>query len=125
MACFIVPMVLGIITLIIQKVAPGLAKRARLGALNALLWGGVILLAFEHIWHGEVVPWPPFLTAMANPSDIPAMLHEMATIGTAMSVAVALTWSSMLAIAHVMSRALAMKESILTAVGPARAPSTR
>ncbi|MBR4766438.1 MAG: hypothetical protein IK085_06725, partial [Clostridia bacterium] len=27
----------------------------KLGWLCSLLWGGVALLAFEHIWHGEVV----------------------------------------------------------------------
>lgn len=31
--------------------------------LSHLLWGGSALLAFEHVWHGEVVPWFPFLTA--------------------------------------------------------------
>ena len=29
--------------------------------LANLLWGGAFLLCFEHIWHGEVVPWFPFL----------------------------------------------------------------
>ena len=24
--------------------------------LTYMLWGGAVLLAFEHIWHGEVVP---------------------------------------------------------------------
>jgi hypothetical protein len=46
----------------------------------------VILLAFEHLWHGEIVPWPPFLTAMNNPADIAPMLHEIATIGIGMAV---------------------------------------
>ena len=32
--------------------------------LTYMLWGGSVLLAFEHIWHGEIVPWFPFLTAM-------------------------------------------------------------
>ena len=25
--------------------------------LNTMLWGGAALLAFEHVWHGEVVPY--------------------------------------------------------------------
>ena len=37
--------------------------------LSYMLWGGVVLLAFEHVWHGEVVPFPPFLTAASNPAD--------------------------------------------------------
>ena len=39
----------------------------RLSWLMGLLWGGVVLLAFEHFWHGEIVAYPPFLSAMANP----------------------------------------------------------
>ena len=37
--------------------------------LMAMLWGGVLLLAFEHFWHGEIVPFPPFLSAMSNPES--------------------------------------------------------
>lgn len=64
----------------------------KLGWLNTMLWGGSFLLVIEHIWHGEVVPWFPFLTAMMNPADIPAMLMEIATVGTAMAVIVTLIW---------------------------------
>ena len=60
--------------------------------LSNLLWGGVILLAFEHVWHGEVVPWFPFLTAMANPADAAEMFHEMATVGVTMAAIITVTW---------------------------------
>lgn len=60
--------------------------------LRNMLWGGVILLAFEHVWHGEVVPWFPFLTAMSDPGDTAEMLHEMGTIGVAMVVIVTAVW---------------------------------
>ncbi|MGQ9545470.1 MAG: hypothetical protein ACUVQX_06760 [Candidatus Bathycorpusculaceae bacterium] len=109
MACFLVPMVLAIITSIIQKTARSLAEKLKLGLLNALLWGGVILLALEHVWHGEVTPWPPFLTAMATPSDIPVMLHEMATVGTAMSVVTLATWGTMVTISHYMPKIIALR----------------
>ena len=56
-------------------------------------WGGVILLCIEHIWHGEVVPFPPFLTAMYNAADTSAMLHEMATVGVGMCVMVTVCWA--------------------------------
>ena len=36
----------------------------KLMLLAQLLWGGAFLLCFEHIWHGEVVPWFPFLTLL-------------------------------------------------------------
>jgi hypothetical protein len=110
MACFLVPTALAIITSIIQKTARSLAEKLKLWILNALLWGGAILLALEHVWHGEVVPWPPFLTAMSNPADIPVMLHEMAVTGTSMAVASILTWGGVLAISHYMSKRALMKE---------------
>ena len=53
--------------------------------LSNLLWGGSFLLAFEHVWHGEVVPMFPFLTAASNPADAASMLHEMSTVGVAMA----------------------------------------
>jgi len=108
-ACFLIPMALAIITSILQKTARSLAEKLKLWVLNALLWGGVILLALEHIWHGEVVPWPPFLTAMANPADIPIMFHEMATVGTAMSIATLITWGAILTISYYMPKITAVK----------------
>ncbi len=60
--------------------------------LKNMLIGGVVLLLFEHIWHGEVTPWFPFLTAMADASDMAEMLREMATVGTGMLAAVTFVW---------------------------------
>jgi hypothetical protein len=119
MACFLVPMALAIMTSIIQKTARSLAEKLKLWILNALLWGGVILLALEHVWHHEVVPWPPFLTAMANPADIPVMLHEMATVGTAMSIVTFITWGTILTISHYMPRIVSLK-----AIEPVKKPFT-
>ncbi len=70
----------------------GICWTRKIGWLLNMLWGGVILLCIEHMWHGEVVPFPPFLTAMNDPSEIPAMLHEMATIGVGMALLVTLVW---------------------------------
>lgn len=63
--------------------------------LTWMLWGGAVLLAFEHIWHGEVVPWFPFLTAMADPVDAAEMFHEMATVGVAMAGLITAVWIAM------------------------------
>ena len=60
--------------------------------LTYMLWGGVVLLCYEHIWHGEVVPWFPFLTAMSDPADAAEMFHEMATVGVTMAVIITVTW---------------------------------
>ena len=69
--------------------------RSKLKWLSNMLWGGSVLLAFEHVWHGEVVPWFPFLTAMNDPGDTAEMLHEMATVGVAMAVLITLVWVGM------------------------------
>ena len=73
----------------------GICWYRKLGWLLNMLWGGVLLLAIEHIWHGEVVLWPPFLTAMQTPDEIPVMLHEMATVGVAMALLITVVWIGM------------------------------
>lgn len=67
----------------------------KLSWLNNMLWGGSALLAFEHIWHGEVVPWFPFLTAMESHDEAVAMLHEMSTVGVSMALLVTAAWGVM------------------------------
>lgn len=73
--------------------SPRIRLSTKLGWLNMMLWGGSALLMFEHIWHGEVVPWFPFLTAMSTPEGTSAMLHEIATVGTGMCVLVTAVWA--------------------------------
>lgn len=68
----------------------------KLMLLAKLLWGGAFLLCYEHVWHGEVVPWFPFLTAMNDPGDTAEMLHEMSTIGVTMALIVTVTWAVMM-----------------------------
>lgn len=77
----------------------GICMTRKLSWLATMLWGGALLLAIEHMWHGEVVPWAPFLTAMNNPADIPGMLQEMATVGVGMAVLVTLVWAGLCAVA--------------------------
>ncbi|MBQ9208071.1 MAG: hypothetical protein IJ149_00615 [Oscillospiraceae bacterium] len=100
MACFIVPAGEAIITTAVQKIlekhsvevsaAADIAQKLK--PLNSMLWGGSALLMFEHIWHGEVAPWFPFLTAMNSPDSTAAMLHEMGTVGVAMALVVTTAW---------------------------------
>lgn len=68
------------------------AVSAKLMWLARLLWGGCLLLCYEHIWHGEIVPWFPFLTAAADPGDTAVMLSEMRTVGGAMAIEITLAW---------------------------------
>ena len=73
--------------------------------LSNMLWGGSFLLMFEHIWHGEVVPWFPFLTAMSDHADMMEMFKEMATVGVSMAVLITLVWAGICAVAeHIVKR---------------------
>ncbi len=72
--------------------------------LNRMLWGGSALLMFEHIWHGEVVPFFPFLTAASNAEDASEMLHEMATVGVSMAVLVTVVWIGMVIVSSIIER---------------------
>ena len=76
----------------------------KLSWLRNMLWGGAALLAFEHIWHGEVVPWFPFLTAASDPADAAEMLHEMATVGVSMAVLVTVVWLVMVAVSSMLEK---------------------
>ena len=124
MACFLVPMTEAIVTTIAQKVIESKEKKTgiktvtsvdgftmektpfskKLGWLNKMLWGGSALLAFEHVWHGEVTPWFPFLTNAATPEQASEMLHEMAVNGVAMAVLVTLAWIAMVSISISVSK---------------------
>ena len=126
MACFLVPAAEAVVTTIAAKVmkskeadpetvkvqldgtelvkAEKISFSRKLGWLNKLLWGGSALLAFEHVWHGEVVPWFPFLTAASNPADAAEMLHEMSTVGVTMAVLVTAVWAGMLVVSSVIEK---------------------
>lgn len=116
MACFLVPAAEAAVTTIASKViekkeqaedkeklAQGVSLSelnkphfsSKLNKLNYMLWGGSGLLAFEHLWHGEIQPFFPFLTATANPADMTAMLHEMSTVGVSMAALVTGVWAVM------------------------------
>ena len=72
--------------------------------LRNMLWGGALLLAFEHLWHGEIVPWFPFLTAASDPADAAEMLHEMATVGVCMALLVTAVWLGMVAVSALLEK---------------------
>lgn len=82
----------------------------KLGWLMSLLFGGSFLLAYEHVWHGEVVPWFPFLTNAVNPADAQEMLHEMATAGVMMAVLVTVIWLGMVAVSNYIEKKTMIKK---------------
>ncbi len=112
MACFLVSAAEAVVVTAVEKaeekkeknleeVRPEEVKETRipfsrkLRWLTWMLWGGAALLLFEHIWHGEIVPWFPFLTAMSNPADKVEMFREMATVGVCMAGLITLVWVGM------------------------------
>ncbi len=126
MACFLIPAAEAVITAVAAKIvekregAPREVEVSldgervetvtktpfskKLKWLVRLLSGGSLLLAFEHVWHGEVVPWFPFLTAASDPGDAAEMLHEMATVGVAMAALVTAVWLGMLAVSYAVEK---------------------
>ena len=122
MACFLVPTAEAIVTTVITKAAKdekdytdvsvetgaeAPAKPAKMSFVSKLrwlsnmLWGGAVLLCFEHLWHGEVVPFPPFLTAASDPADTAVMLHEMSTVGVCMAALITAVWVGMVIVSSV------------------------
>ena len=104
MACFLVSAAEAEVektsTEITEEETPSIPLSRKLKWLSYMLWGGAILLAFEHIWHGEVVPWFPFLTAMSDPADMSEMFTEMATVGVAMAALITVVWIVMCVVAN-------------------------
>ncbi|MEM4389228.1 MAG: hypothetical protein QXG98_01020 [Candidatus Micrarchaeia archaeon] len=92
MACFLVPLTLGIFTTFFRKKFP---PSWHIGWLNTMIGGGALALAVEHIAHEEIVPWPPFLTAMRTPASTAVMLEEMARVGIPMTIALVVAWAAM------------------------------
>jgi len=133
MACFLVPVTEAIITTVAAKAMKSknaesavlavetdngcieektkISFSRKLKWLTNMLWGGSVLLAFEHVWHGEVVPWFPFLTAASNPTDATVMLHEMSTVGVSMAVLVTAVWSVMVLVTNAMEKKVLKAQS--------------
>ncbi|NLM19431.1 MAG: hypothetical protein GX217_05345 [Clostridiaceae bacterium] len=125
MACFLVPAAEAVITTVAAKVmkskekeesvevslsADGSVEEAtkipfstKLGWLNKLLWGGSVLLAFEHVWHGEVIPYFPFLTAVKS-GETAEMFAEMGSAGVMMAALITAVWVGMLAVSSVIEK---------------------
>lgn len=106
MACFLVPAGLGIVTTAIGKKIP---TKYHIGWLNIMLWGGVIILAVEHLAHQEVVPYPPFLTKGAS-----EVIPEMLAVGVPMTVVIVVTWVLMVTVKNMLiARVTASSKGIM------------
>lgn len=103
MACFLVPTTEAIVTSVASKKLNAYVDESEasdltihfiknMKTLNSMLLGGSALLMFEHLWHGEITPFFPFLTAASSPQQFAAMLKEMATVGVTMALFVTFVW---------------------------------
>lgn len=125
MACFAAPIAEAVVTTVLMKHFEKKEKKPdahsasqtsipwsrKLRWLNNLLWGGSALLALEHIWHGEIIPQFPFLTALKDPAEILPMLGEIATVGVGMAALVTLAWAVMIKIADARAKKDAVKST--------------
>ena len=131
MACFLVPTTEAIVTTAVgkiakkqeqtkvadqtEKVAEGTERisfSTKLGWLSKMLWGGSALLAFEHVWHGEVAPYFPFLTAAETAEGARTMLHEMSTTGVSMAVVVTLAWGVMVLVSNAIEKSAEQEKQL-------------
>lgn len=118
MACFLVPAAEAVVVTVTAKAvgkkadAAGSAYQAeqrigfvkKLKWLTNMLWGGSVLLAFEHLWHGELTPWFPFLTAVNDPADTAEMLVEMGSVGVLMAAIITTAWAGMVLVTNAMEK---------------------
>lgn len=95
MACFVVPATVGIVTTFLRKRFP---ERWHINWLNTMIFGAVVAFGVEHYLNREIVPWPPFLTAMSSPAATGAMLAEMVTVGIPITLALVLVWVVMVVV---------------------------
>ena len=75
----------------IEKFGSDTKWSKKLAYLELMLFAGSFILAIEHIIHGEIVPYPPFFSAIGEGGTI-EMLKEMGTVGVAMLGILLVTW---------------------------------
>ncbi len=104
MACFIVPLTQAVATTMLrrknrnnQSVSTN-AWLAELPKLELMLWGGSVMLIFDHIINGEVTMQYPFFTALNATGGAMTMLKEMLFVGLPMSLAITGIYCIMVAI---------------------------
>ena len=76
----------------VKKFGSDVKWSKKLAYLELVLFAGSFVLAIEHILHGEVTPFPPFLTAAADYSEAMEMLYEMGTVGVTMLAILVVAW---------------------------------
>lgn len=79
---------------VVDKFGSDAKWSTKLAYLEGSLFAGAFVLAGEHVLHGEVTPYPPFLTAAGEgPEAVSEMLTEMGTVGVTMLAFVVAAWA--------------------------------
>ena len=105
MACFTAPLAAAIAAGVARHAVKGkdtgnpetISWATKLGWLEKLSFGGCVLLAFEHVWHGEIIFQFPFLTGVRD-GNTAEVLREIATVGGAMIALILAVWIGMLVV---------------------------
>ena len=129
MACFLVPAAEAVVVTVAYAIVKHREKKKRqqsesgayreekepfskkLLSLVYLLAGGAFLLAFEHLWHGEITFAFPFLTAVQE-GAVNEMLFEMGTAGVGMAAICTLVWAVVILVKRFLAKPRANKESV-------------
>lgn len=109
MACLIAPTAAAIVmTASRKKIAP----RYHVEWLLALLWGGSIWLMMEHVYHGEVILYPPFFS-----TGFHSIISEVLRVGVPMTIAAFALWLMMIAVARSNNKILRPRFAYMMIVG--------
>ena len=108
MACFSAPLAAAIAAGVVRHAVKGkdagdpetISWATKLGWLEKLSFGGCALLAFEHIWHGEIIFQFPFLTGVRDGNGA-EVLQEIITVGGTMTALIFAVWIGMLIVSSV------------------------
>ena len=103
MACFTAPLAAAIAAGVVRRTVKSkdagdpenISWATKLGWLEKLSFGGCALLAFEHIWHGEIIFQFPFLTGVRD-GNAAEVMQEIATVGGTMTALILAVWVGML-----------------------------
>lgn len=85
MACLLVPAATAVVTTALRK---NVSSEFKIGWLNAMLWGGVIMLTIDHVISGEIIFSPPFFTA-----GLDKISQELLVVGLPMTIVTVMVWA--------------------------------
>lgn len=90
LACFITPLLAALILSVVNR--RQWRWRDRFSLLTILMWGGAAALITDHVLTGELVPWPPFLTAWNPAHGLTMLLEEILFVGGTITSSIFAVW---------------------------------